>query len=392
MHLFFSVGEPSGDQHAAHLIRALQHRVPGLKVSGLGGPAMEVAGCDVIYPLTNLAVMGIFRVLPLLSKFYSVFRQARAHLQKHKPDAVILIDFPGFNWHIAKAAKSLGIPVYYFMPPQMWAWGGWRIHKLKRTVDHVLSGLQFETEWYAKQNVAVTNVGHPFFDEVAHHPLDQAFIREWKPSHGRSIALLPGSRGHEVTHNWPRLLEAARLLNDRFDDLTFFVASYKEKQKQWCSEEFVKTGGGLRMNFFVGRTPEIIDLADCAMVVSGSVALELLARRTPYVTFYSCSKLTHWIGRQVIDVAHFSLPNLMASRRVFPELLFSGESPTAGVQLADALTPWLASPAVLNAKLDELDAIRREVVQTGAMSRTADVILKLLGNRANGNQDSSAAA
>ncbi len=391
MHIFFSVGEPSGDQHAAHLIRALQHRDPGLKVSGLGGPAMEVAGCEVIYPLTNLAVMGIFRVLPLLTTFYKVFRQARAHLQQHRPDAIVLIDFPGFNWHIAKAAKALGIPVYYFMPPQMWAWGGWRIHKLKRTVDHVISGLQFETEWYAQRNVPVTNVGHPFFDEIVHHPLDQSFVREWKPQAGRVVALLPGSRGHEVTHNWPRMLEAARLLQERFDDLTFYVANYKEKQRQWCSEEFVRTGGGLRMNFFVGRTPEIIDIADCALVVSGSVALELLARRTPYATFYSCSKLTHWIGRQIIHIPHFSLPNLMANRRIFPELLFVGEAPEAGRQMADAISPWLADLQQMTLKLEELDALRRDVVQAGALTRTADLILRLTTDRVRPEPLSSAA-
>ena len=122
MHIFFSTGEPSGDQHAAHLVRALRERVPGARFSGFGGPQLEQAGAEVLYPLTEMAVMGITAVLPLLKKFYDIAQQGRRFIKEQRPDAVVLIDFPGFNWHIAKYAKQAGIPVYYYCPPQLWAY------------------------------------------------------------------------------------------------------------------------------------------------------------------------------------------------------------------------------------------------------------------------------
>ena len=182
MHIFFSAGEPSGDQHAAHLLQALQQRVPNARFSGFGGVHLEQAGAEVLYPLTDMAVIGITAVLPLLRKFYNVAQMGRRFLEEQRPDAVVLVDFPGFNWHIAKYAKQLGIPVYYYCPPQLWAWGGWRIKKVRKYVDCILSVLPFEAEWYRKQGVRVEYVGHPFFDEIAEKPLDEAFCRELRAS------------------------------------------------------------------------------------------------------------------------------------------------------------------------------------------------------------------
>ncbi len=178
MHIFFSVSEPSGDQHAAHLMRELQARQPDVRCSGFGGPLMEEAGLESQFRLTNLAVMGLLKVLPLIGKFYSLVKQAERYLAEQKPDAVVLVDFPGFNWWIAKKAKAAGIPVFYFLPPQLWAWASWRVRRVRKYVDHVISALPFERDWYQQQNIAVDYVGHPFFDEVADHPLDEQFCRQ----------------------------------------------------------------------------------------------------------------------------------------------------------------------------------------------------------------------
>ena len=167
MKIFFSVGEPSGDQHAAHLITELQSRGTSIECVGFGGPQMREAGCRIDFQLTNLAVMGFFRVLPMVHRFWQVYQQAKAQFQRERPDAVVLVDFPGFNWWIASAAKAQGIPVFYFCPPQLWAWASWRIKKVKKFVDHVLACLPFEAEWYQQRGVPAEYVGHPFFDEVA---------------------------------------------------------------------------------------------------------------------------------------------------------------------------------------------------------------------------------
>ena len=143
MRIFFSVGEPSGDQHAAHLIQELRARRGDVEFCGFGGPHMEEVGCEIDFRLTDLAVMGIFAILPMLKKFWNVYQQAKQIFAERKPDAVVLVDFPGFNWWVARAAKREGIPVFYYLPPQLWAWAPWRIRRVRRLIDHVMSGLPF---------------------------------------------------------------------------------------------------------------------------------------------------------------------------------------------------------------------------------------------------------
>lgn len=139
---------------------------------------MEQAGCRILFPLTTMAVMGIVQVLPLLLKFWSVGQMARRYLREQRPDAVVLVDFPGFNWWIAYFARKEGIPVYYYLPPQLWAWGPWRVQRVHKYVDHVLSGLEFETEWYRQQGIQAHYVGHPFMEEVAERPVDAETISQ----------------------------------------------------------------------------------------------------------------------------------------------------------------------------------------------------------------------
>src|SRR5262249_11663087 len=206
MHIFFSVGEPSGDLHAAKLVSEFQRRIAGVQCSGFGGPVMQEAGCRLLYRLTDLAVMGFLPVVPLLFRFVRLAREAQRYLKKTRPDAVVLVDFPGFNWWIARGAKKLGIPVFYYLPPQLWAWAPWRVRRMRKFVDHVISCLPFEVEWYRQRSVAAEFVGHPFFDEVAARPLDGAFVdkqREVAGADGRIVAILPGSRHHEISHNFP---------------------------------------------------------------------------------------------------------------------------------------------------------------------------------------------
>ena len=182
MHIFFSVGEPSGDQHAAHLIEELRRRQPGVRVTGYGGPLMERAGYESHFRLTDIAVMGFFRVLPLLWTFARLVWRAERFFREDRPDAVVVVDCPGFNWWIARKAKKAGIPVFYYMPPQLWAWASWRIRRVRKFVDHVLCALPFEYEWYKSRGVRAHFVGHPFFDEVAEYPLDKEWCAEWTAS------------------------------------------------------------------------------------------------------------------------------------------------------------------------------------------------------------------
>jgi lipid-A-disaccharide synthase len=358
------------------LIAELRNRQPDLRVSGFGGPLMERQGCQILFPLTTMAVMGIFQVIPLIAKFLRLVKQAEEYFEMHKPDLVVLVDFPGFNWWIARKARDRGIPVYYYMPPQLWAWAPWRIRRVRRNIDLVLSGLTFETDWYAERGIPVLYVGHPFFDEVEDHPLDQSFCREWTSDSSRVVALLPGSRGQEVTRSWPLLLNAARRLHALHPDVNFLVANYKESQRQFCMEQYEELQETLPISFFVGKTSEIIELADCAIMVSGSVSLEMLARRTPATVVYRTTWPTYCIGKMLVTCKYMSLPNLIARRTVMPEFLSVGNPAPVTDSVVEQVHRWLSDPRQLAEARRELDEIRQQIYVTGATRRTAEVILR----------------
>jgi lipid-A-disaccharide synthase len=420
MQIFFSVGEPSGDQHGAHLIRELRRRVPAAEFVGYGGPLMEQAGLRKHFQLTDLAVMGIWAVIPLLWTFFRLVRDARRYFAEQKPDAVVLIDFPGFNWWVARQAKRAGIKVFYYMPPQLWAWAPWRIRKVRKFVDHVLAALPFEAEWYAQRDVDVEYVGQPFFDEVAEHPLDNAFCRELrglpvagedrrsrmedgeKPadqihppssilhppapqaqnghsSRARLLALLPGSRNMEVRRNFPVMLQVARLIHARHPDVRFPVACYKTSQRDYCRSLLAGEFADLPINLYVGRTPEIIATADCCLMVSGSVSLELLARGTPAVVLYRGSWLFRVLVHLLVTCRYMSLPNLIAGRMLMPEFPFVGRVAWHARRMADVLDGWLTDERALAAVRGEMEQLRTEVARTGGVGRAADAIVARLG-------------
>lgn len=380
MHFFFSAGEPSGDQHAAHLLHALQKRIPEARFSGFGGPHLEQAGAEVLYPLTGMAVMGITAVLPLIKKFYDIAQQGRRFIEEQRPDAVILVDFPGFNWHIAKYAKQAGIPVYYYCPPQLWAWAGWRIKKVRKYVDCVLSVLPFEAEWYRNQGVRVEYVGHPFFDEIAEKQLDEEFCRDLRESAPHLVGFLPGSRRNEVTRNFPAMLEVARRIHRDHPDVRFPVACYKECQRDWCETELKKTGEPLPLDFHVGRTSEIIATMDCCLMVSGSVSLEVLACGKPAAVTYRPNFTNYVFGKSVVKVKYMSLTNLMVNREMLPEFLYVYNVQKQAARMHSVIDRWLRFPLEMQSLARELDELRQSIVQTGGVTKAADTVLKLLGH------------
>lgn len=381
MRLFFSVGEPSGDQHAAHLIAEMRRRIPGFEAVGFGGPLMQAAGCRLLFRMTDLAIMGIFRVIPLLLTFWRLHRQAKRCMDDVRPDAVVLVDFPGFNWHIARAAKKRGIPVFYYMPPQLWAWAPWRIEKVRKFVDHILSGLTFERDWYASRGVDVAYVGHPFFDEVADHHLDRDFLAERRIDGVRNIGILPGSRHLEVTRNGPAILRVMRNIAQRHPDVVFRVACYKELHRTLLRRIQAELGIELPVEYCVGKTPEVVELAECCLMVSGSVSLELLARRTPAAVIYKCGPLSEMLAKLFLTCKYISLPNLIAERLVMPEFYYSGDDAPVVSEMSRLLDGWLANPVALATKRQELNDLAGRAATTGATPRAAEAILSRLGSQ-----------
>lgn len=378
--IFFSAGEPSGDQHAAGLIRELQDRSADLQFEGFGGPEMKESGCDLLYPLTDLAVMGFLRVVPMLAKFRRLVIQAEQHFDQSKPDAVVLVDFPGFNWWIAKAAKKRGIPVFYYMPPQLWAWAPWRIRRVRKWVDHVICNLPFEYEWYKKRKVNAKWVGHPFFDEVAEHQLDQNVLHRIasKADGNLVVGVLPGSRDHEVDRNFAVMLEVLKRVQLAVPNVNFVVGNYKAEHQQMCEQLRAELADEVKLNFLVDKTSETIEAADCCFMVSGSISLELLARKTPGVVLYRIGSFSKLVSKFVMTCPFITLTNLISEKEVMPEFVSSG-NPEADIQKMTAqLVEWCTDKEKRNAVSDEMARIASEVAVTGATKRTAEYLIQQL--------------
>jgi lipid-A-disaccharide synthase len=389
MKIFFSAGEPSGDLHGANLIRQLRQQVTGLEAVGYGGPEMREAGCQLHANLTALAVMWFARVLINLHKFLALAGRADRYFRHHRPDAVVLIDYPGFNWWIARRAKAHGIPVFYYAPPQIWAWAPWRIKKMRRLVDHVLCGLPFEAKWFAERGCNAHFVGHPYFDEVRRQPLDAEFLATHRDDQHPLVTILPGSRTQEVVSNLKYFLKAALLIRAKVPQVRFAVACFKPHHARLARRAAEDCGIGV--DIFVRRTAELIHLADCCMAVSGSVSLELLHHTKPTVVLYWISPLAYRVQSWFRKVKYITLVNLLAADDLFPDDVtpYAPDAPGAekilfpeyltcqdrSDQIARHVTGWLTDEPSRATLVDRLAQLKAKVGHGGACRAAAEYIL-----------------
>jgi lipid-A-disaccharide synthase len=377
MHIFLSAGEPSGDLHAANLVRALRQLDPGAECVGFGGERLQTAGCRLLYPLCGLAIMGLSRVLTSLHLFLRLLWQADRYFRKHRPDRVVLVDFPGFNWWVARRAHAHGIPVYYFVPPQLWAWAGWRVGKMRRSVDQVLCNLPFEKGWYQDRNVPACYIGHPYFDELTQQGLDEHFLAEQRSRPGTIIGLLPGSRTQEVEHNLATVLGAAERIHRARPETRFLVACFKEEHARLVAACLTEHSRGF-IEVHTARTAEILQLAHSCVAVSGSVGLELLYRGKPAVVVYRVPALLLrliWVFKKS---PYISLVNLLAEKELFPEYLSDRcEAEVA----AEHILHWLRDDDKYRGVCRQLGCLRDSVAQPGACRRAAELILGRVDQR-----------
>jgi lipid-A-disaccharide synthase len=376
MRIFLCAGEPSGDLHGANLVAALRRLRPDVQCVGFGGERMAAVGCQLLYPLCRLAVMWFARVLAHAPVFLSLLSRADRFFRHHRPDAVVLIDYPGFNWWLARRAHFHGIPVFYFVPPQLWAWAGWRVRKMRRWVDHVLCALPFEQEWYQSRGATAHYVGHPYFDELPRQTLDAHFVARERGRPGPVVALLPGSRTQEVGRNLPTLIEAAARVHRARPDSRFLMACFKPAQRDYAETRL--RGRALPVELHVGRTPEILHLAHSCVAVSGSVGLELLYHGKPSVVVYRVGALDLRVGRWFMTAPYISLVNLLAGEELFPEFLTDRCEAEA---ISRHVVRWLSDRPAYEEICGRLAALRSRVALPGACERTARYVLDALAGR-----------
>ena len=374
MRIFFSVGEPSGDVHGANLIRSLQALQPRVECVGFGGDLMAAAGCQHLFNLCNHPVMGLTQAVMSIPWLVGLISKADREFREHRPDAVVLIDYPGFNWWIARRAHQRGIPVIYFVPPQIWAWASWRVNKMRRFVDHVLCSLPFEEEWYRERGVNAEYVGHPFFDEVPRQKLDADFLSSQRQQGSTIIGLLPGSRIHEVEYNFPSQMRAAEVIHRAHPETRFLVAGFKDRHCQMM-EEVRRQHPALPVEILVGKTPEIIELSKACISVSGSVSMELLYRAKPTVIVYLVSLFTAAVFGPFVKSKFITLVNLLADKMLYPE--YWGKNCHAE-SVAQEILKWLDDEQAFRGVTAELQALRDRVAAPGACERTAQRIMEVV--------------
>jgi lipid-A-disaccharide synthase len=281
----------------------------------------------------------------------------------------VLIDYPGFHLALAKRLRDYGVPVYFFVPPQIWAWKQWRVRTVRKCFAGVLTALPFEDEWYRARHVNTHYIGHPYFDELARQRLDPAFMAAERARPGPRVALLPGSRNREVAANGAMMLAAARKVHAARPDARFLVAAFSDRQ---AAAMRALVPPGLPVDVHAGRTPEIIELADACAAVSGSVGLELMYRAKPTAVVFRMQRVELWLTRQFIKVKHISIVNLLADEELYPEIpTWKDDSG----KIAGHLLGWLNDAAARGALVRKLEALRDRVAVPGACDRAADYLL-----------------
>jgi lipid-A-disaccharide synthase len=361
--IWLSAGEVSGDMHGALLVRALRQRAPGVRCMGLAGSAMEEAGCEKVFDISELSLMGVTEVVAHLPRVLGLMRRIYARLKAERPRAVVCIDAPDFNFFVVRMARRLGIPVFYYICPQVWAWRKGRVNFLRDKVDRVLCILPFEKPFLAAHGLDADYVGHPLVDQIPF-----ADIADVEPDPNR-VLILPGSRRKEIESLYPDFLEAAKRMHHVRPELTFTVVRAPGVDRA-ALEAALPAGLPVTIEEPQNRYAA---MRGCGAVIaaSGTVALETALVGVPTVIAYRLSPVTYALGRLIVDVPYISLPNLIMDTEVFPELLQEDANPediaAKALGFLDARTN-----AEVRATLSRLAEL---VGEPGAPGRAADIIL-----------------
>jgi lipid-A-disaccharide synthase len=381
MKLCVITGEASGDLHAAAVIAELKQLDPSFSAFGIGGEKLAGQGVRILHDVRDLALVGLFNVLARLPMYFRVFRQTWSEILRQSPDAVLLVDFPGFNLRMARRCKEAGLKVIFFISPQVWAWRQSRIHQIAKYVDHTIVIFPFEQEFYQRHGVPVTYVGHPLVEQLqAVLPPDEDRV----PVDPIRIALLPGSRKLEIALLLPPMVGAIKLLATERRLAPFILLAPTIERRQI---ESVLRKQGIDIPIVESDGKRALAQADLAIISSGTATLEAAILGVPAVVVYRLSRATYALGRRLMRLASFSLVNIVAGKPIVPELIQDQVNPAA---IAEAARGMLL-PENYRSIRAELLEVRRKLGDRGASQRAARKILTLVsGNRdaeAQGHED-----
>ena len=379
-------GEASGDLHGADLVRALRARVPGVEVRGIGGARLRDAGMETLVDTTSVSTMGFLELGERLGAVLRAYRTMRRLIRDQRPDLLVLIDFPEFNLALATVARRSGVPVLYYISPQVWAWRRGRVRKIARRVDRLAVVFPFEPALYAGTSARAEFVGHPLLDRVrptrsraetiARHGLDPA---------KRIVALLPGSRRKEMQFILPAMADAAARLVTRGDCQCVLALADTLSQADIAAS---MQGRPLPANVISGDTYDIVHASDVVLVASGTATLETALLERPMVIVYRVAPLTFALARLLVRVPFIGMPNLIAERQIVPELL---QEDATGARIAAEAARFLDDPGLHGATTAALAGVRTRLGDGGAADKTAAIAAEMLGVRG-GEADAEATA
>lgn len=376
--LFISAGDTSGDQHAAHLLRRLRELRPGLVAEGLGGPELAAAGCALHEDLVRQSIFGFSGALRAVPHMLGVLRRTAGVLDARRPDAVLVVDYPGLNLFVARLAAARGIPVIAFVAPQLWAWAPWRVRRFARVLDEALVIFPFEVAFWRAAGVPATYIGHPLLDGLPHDEAGLAARRDPAiTSLPRPVALLPGSRPREVREHMPTFLAAARLLLARHPDVTFHAAHVAAPERENLARH--AAGAGVPLTVHAGRVHAVMSSCRAALVASGTATLETALLGTPLVVAYHVSPAVRRIGQLLVIPPWIGQVNLVAGRAVTPELVLVNGDPGAAQRVADAALPLLSDTPAWRAQRAAFAELRERTSGPGAIERAARHLAGRLG-------------
>lgn len=369
-------GEASGDLYGAHLVLEMKRLAPDLRFFGLGGPEMKKVGVRVLFQLSAMAVVGLTEIIPRIGYIFRALRELKTSLRSSPPDLLILIDYPGFNLNLAKKARVLGIPVLYYIPPQVWAWWRGRVRKIARRVDRVAVILPFEEEFYQRFGLPVEYVGHPLMDLPLPRRAKSKIREGLGISHekGPILGLLPGSRAEEVVRMMPAMIGAAEIISHYYPRL-HCILPLASTVREDVVKPYVENA---TIDVTIGRsdTKELLKIADVALVASGTATLEAAIMETPMIIAYKVSPLSYILGRFLAKVSHIGLVNLIAGRTIVPELI-QGEA--TAFRLAEEALAILKNNGLRAEMKGQLRSIREQLGQGGASRRAASIAGEMMG-------------
>lgn len=370
--IFVSALEPSADAHAAAVVAAIRRRQPGASVIGLGGPQMQQAGCRLVVDLTHRSAM-LLGSLRLVTQAVGLLQRVDRILAGGAVQAVVPVDSPTFNLPLARRAKARGLPVVYFIAPQVWAWAEFRVRKVRTRVDQLACILPFEESYFRAHGIPARYVGHPLMEALSARPLNPSRIQRYRRLGKPLVACLPGSRGHVVAEVLPGQIEVCARIRDAFPEAAFLFAAASERAGRQISEGLRRQPSSLNARVELGANGDVITAADLVLVASGTASLEVAWHRRPMIVMYNASKWGYrLIARWLIRTPHLSLVNILAGRRVVPEFMPYYES---AEPIAAEAIGLLRDPGRREAMIRDLGEIVAELGEHQVADEVATMVL-----------------